>query len=525
MWKQKHKATLPHPFGLAAHQVLVNNELGWIVEISKLSFPEAEIFGRLERIAVLVRHRAELIKICIKDLESAIAFDIVGERNKCLTANLLVSEKSVAVVESTTFDIFSHDASIVALLNKGAHGHCLCRSPIDLVSFNSFGSIFNMEALKSLVDFEVSWHLHRLVPDRPQRINVIPSVFWLRTLLTRHYSSPLVSVSSASIKFRIGCIGQRRHISLALLELCLKMSENASNQFVDLVTSDDSVFDQFVGVGLCQRFGGSDLLVHVRLSESWLINLIVPMLSKPNHVDQDILVERLPVINSQSAHANQVFWSRLGVHAVDSDHRNAERSDDVRTVLVAASVLRIGCEANLVVRDDMNGASNFELWEVAQSKTFECRTLSGKGSVTVGLNVKYRSCILIRSVVDLGSGLSHADCILGLQVTRIVYHSQLDLLVVALKSLSAGAELFEVAHCDMRRYVVYPVVQLHWHVVVSSHLVQKISKRIIVQHDQGLEPASVRHGQHSRVDTLVSILSIRLACFGQQSIDCNHQGL
>ena len=37
--QEKNEPGLAKPFGLGAHQVLINNELGRIVEIAKLSFP------------------------------------------------------------------------------------------------------------------------------------------------------------------------------------------------------------------------------------------------------------------------------------------------------------------------------------------------------------------------------------------------------------------------------------------------------------------------------------------------------
>ena len=39
MRQEKNEPGLAKPFGLRTHQVLVNNKLGWIVEIAKLSLP------------------------------------------------------------------------------------------------------------------------------------------------------------------------------------------------------------------------------------------------------------------------------------------------------------------------------------------------------------------------------------------------------------------------------------------------------------------------------------------------------
>lgn len=58
MRQQQDQAALSKPFSFRAHNVLVNNELSWIVEVSKLGFPSAEVLGRLQTVPILVSHNA-----------------------------------------------------------------------------------------------------------------------------------------------------------------------------------------------------------------------------------------------------------------------------------------------------------------------------------------------------------------------------------------------------------------------------------------------------------------------------------
>lgn len=65
MGKQQDHTRLPEPFGLTAHQVLVDHELGWVVEVTKLRFPHAEVLRTFKRVAVLIAHRTYFVQVCV----------------------------------------------------------------------------------------------------------------------------------------------------------------------------------------------------------------------------------------------------------------------------------------------------------------------------------------------------------------------------------------------------------------------------------------------------------------------------
>ena len=69
MRQEENKAGLPQPLGFRAHQVLVYDQLGRVVKVAKLGFPEAEIFRAFKRVAVFIGHRAKLAEVCIEDLQ------------------------------------------------------------------------------------------------------------------------------------------------------------------------------------------------------------------------------------------------------------------------------------------------------------------------------------------------------------------------------------------------------------------------------------------------------------------------
>ena len=61
VWQKEHHATLSQPFGFRAHEVLINNELGRIVEITKLSLPKTQVLWVLKGVTILISHCPQLV--------------------------------------------------------------------------------------------------------------------------------------------------------------------------------------------------------------------------------------------------------------------------------------------------------------------------------------------------------------------------------------------------------------------------------------------------------------------------------
>ena len=72
MREQKHHTALSEPFGFGTHQVLVDYELCWVVKVTKLRLPQAEILGALKRVTVLIGHSTELIQVSVQYIEAAL---------------------------------------------------------------------------------------------------------------------------------------------------------------------------------------------------------------------------------------------------------------------------------------------------------------------------------------------------------------------------------------------------------------------------------------------------------------------
>lgn len=78
MWEQQNQTRLSQPFCFAAHEVLVDHELSWIVKVTKLCLPHAEVLRTLKRVAILIGHRTYFVQVCVQHLESARAWSLLN---------------------------------------------------------------------------------------------------------------------------------------------------------------------------------------------------------------------------------------------------------------------------------------------------------------------------------------------------------------------------------------------------------------------------------------------------------------
>lgn len=96
-----------------------------------------------------------------------------------------------------------------------------------------------------------------------------------------------------------------------------------------------------------------DFFIEKRLSEGWLVLLVVPIPSKPNYIDEDIFVELLPVSHCD-LHA---FVKDIGNIAVYMNHRSIDSLGNFGAVIRGASLLGMSGKPDLIVEDNMDDAS------------------------------------------------------------------------------------------------------------------------------------------------------------------------
>ena len=118
-------------------------------------------------------------------------------------------------------------------------------------------------------------------------------------------------------------------------ERALQLLLVVAQRLLGLLHRDVAAADQRLGVELADRPLGVDQVVHQRLGERRVVRLVVPAPPVADHVDDDVLAERLAVLEGQLADPDD----RLGVVAVDVEDRRLDHPGDVGGVHARPRVL------------------------------------------------------------------------------------------------------------------------------------------------------------------------------------------
>ncbi len=110
-----------------------------------------------------------------------------------------------------------------------------------------------------------------------------------------------------------------------LRERLLQLRRVVLHGLLGLGQRDVTTADQRFGVELADGPLRGDRVVHQRLGERRLVHLVVPAPPVAHHVDDDVLVERLSVLESQPGDPD----TRLGVVPVHVEDRGLHHPGDV----------------------------------------------------------------------------------------------------------------------------------------------------------------------------------------------------
>ena len=144
-------------------------------------------------------------------------------------------------------------------------------------------------------------------------------------------------------------------------------------------------------------------LVHQRLRERGLVDLIVSVLAVPNQIHDHVVRILLTVSRCKSKNTNNCF----GVIGVNVKDGCIKRFAKIRGVDGRATLPRICCETNLVVSDNVNCPTGAVPLETCHLHGFVHNTLPSKGSVAVKKNGNNRFSSLITLVMHFSTTLAH----------------------------------------------------------------------------------------------------------------------
>ncbi len=227
--------------------------------------------------------------------------------------------------------------------------------------------------------------------------------------------------------------------------------------------------------------------VHQWLGVTRVVTLVVSVAAIAPHVDHDVLVEPLAVLERQPGHAH----ARLRVIAVDVEDRRLHGLGDVAAVQRGAGELGCRREPDLVVDDQVDRAADAVSGDVAHRQRLGDDSLAGERRISVdedrqhGVGPGRFSAVLHR---PRHPDDDRAD---GLEVARVGGELEVDV----------GAARADVL--ARRPEVVLDVAGALHRVGIEIALELTEDGVVALAHDVGqhVEPAAVGHPQHTRLPT------------------------
>ena len=136
--QKEDDARLADPFGLSRGNKLVNDALGGVEEIAKLSFPADEGVGIGHRVTQFEAEDAKFRQWTVADgvrglIGVQVAQWLVGRFVRCL-----MMKDVVAMTESATLHILTRQADVDAFFEQWTECHGLAECPVNSAGLNHF---------------------------------------------------------------------------------------------------------------------------------------------------------------------------------------------------------------------------------------------------------------------------------------------------------------------------------------------------------------------------------------------------
>mmetsp|Transcript_9016 Transcript_9016/g.23642 ORF Transcript_9016/g.23642 Transcript_9016/m.23642 type:complete len:272 (-) Transcript_9016:34-849(-) len=241
----------------------------------------------------------------------------------------------------------------------------LCGGPIDRLAELDRRGALGKYFLQQRVHAKSAWDAARVEPELAQRVLFHASRAQRAERARRLDPGPLRRQPVARVRLPVA---RRKKL----------LTEMRHRRFVHLLAilllSQHALRNELARVDRERRRVALDLLVHERLREHRLVQLVVAVPPVAKHVDYHVLLEPLAVLHRKLAHAHH----GLDVVAIDMKNRDAHRLGDVRRVRRRARVTRVGREPNLIVYDHVHGAAGCVVAQVGQFERFGHDALPSK---------------------------------------------------------------------------------------------------------------------------------------------------
>ena len=373
--------------------------MGAVDEVPELGLPQHQGAAVLVGVAVLEAQRGVLAEQAVVDPEVGRLGRKGGQRDPDLLV-LEVGERSVPLAERAPTGVLACQAHRRALDDQRAERQQLRRGPVDLTLL-----VVHLRPGLELADqlwvgVEVRRIGGEVVEDAVERVAGYTGV-GMRTHPHR--------------RWRLGHLHRVGHLGACLVEGSLQLGVEVRQRPLGLLHGDVAPLHQRLHVELAHTATLGDGPVHEGLGVARVVALVVSVAAVADEVDDDVLVELLAVLERQLRHAH----ARLGIVAVDVEDGGLHRLGDIAAIERAARVLGTGGEADLIVDDQVDGATDAVAGDVAHRQALGHHSLSGESRVAVDEDrQRWERAGRVDRVLD---GTHHAehDRADGLEVARV----------------------------------------------------------------------------------------------------------
>lgn len=469
---------------LSAHQSYTNKKKkGNLRKVTKLSLPDGQTVGGDKRITKLETKGTKLGQMRVGDSERALLGTQVLESNVCLFS-FLVMDHGVSLRECTTLNILTGDSNVGTLKAQGTESKSFGSRPVNVLAFGySLASVAN-NSCKVLVGVETFGE------TRDDLTNVLEGVLaGTGMVLRENLLGKLLGGRETFPRGGKPFSGRRLVVPGPVVSL-LKHAPDPLPVLVNLLLGKSTLLDQLVSV---DRQDGRLLLnrlVHLWLSEAGLVSLVVTVSSVTDNIDNHILLESSSPVSSKGTD----IVDGLDIVTVDVEDGRIDRLGNIRGVRGRTGKSGVGGETNLVVDNQVDGATSAVVGEVLHTHGLVDNTLTSKGGVTMEQDTHGRGSVSLVTFKVLDSpGLTEDNGVFSLQVRRVGNKGQGNLLAARSRTDVIGTEVV----LDITTTSILGIL-------ITLELVQDGLNRFSDDVTKDVETTTVGHTENDRFDTSIN---------------------
>mmetsp|Transcript_24163 Transcript_24163/g.53761 ORF Transcript_24163/g.53761 Transcript_24163/m.53761 type:complete len:684 (+) Transcript_24163:256-2307(+) len=381
--QEERQGALAHPLVLPRRDELVDHHLRAVDEVSELRLPQHQHVGVLQAVAGLEAQHSELREYAVAHRELRLhLLDLIrggadggrGELGQVvqggvLLACLLVHQHCMSVGKRAPLHVLPRQPHMVALQQHRAERQGLSSAPVDALSLLDGLDACGQDPLQLLVHVELGRRGAHLYPDVLQGGSVVAGLADTRVLPGREESLPLGGEPVV-----LGAV-----VRLGQLEVLLHRVLDHGLDFVQVLLLGRAVCHQLRLVHSESVWVLHDLGVQLGLRVHGLVQLVVPVASVADEVDDAVLPELLPPLHSHLEGRHH----RQRVVAVAVEDGDVEGLAQVGAVHSGSGVVGVRREAHLVVDHHVDSPPHCEVRNTGHLDGLIHDPLSREGRVSV----------------------------------------------------------------------------------------------------------------------------------------------